>query len=109
MPENEDDEASGELSPSKVRTAIDRIEQKKLAIQLIESQRYIVKSRTGVPICEDQVEMIDDVVEQLGAAAEAVWPGDDMPAVAEIAEGEWVEEVTEDESDAESEAEDGEE
>jgi len=82
------------------------IEQKKLAIQLIESQRYVVKSRTGVPICDDQVEMIDDVVEQLGAAAEAVWPGDDMPPVEEIAEGEWVEEVTEDETDVDSEAED---
>lgn len=105
MPENEEF-GDGELPPSEVRTAMSRIEQKKLAIQLIESQRYVVKSRTGVPICEDQVEMIDDVVEQLGAAAEAVWPGDDMPPVEEIAEGEWVEEVTEDETDVDSEAED---
>jgi len=108
MPD-EDDDVSGELSPDEVRLAVDRIEQKKLAIQLIEAQRYIVKSRTGVPICDEQDGMIDDVVEQLGAAAEAVWPGDDMPPVEEIAEGEWVEEVTEDESDAESEAEDREE
>jgi len=101
MPDNEDDE-SGELPPSEVRTAIDRVDQKKLSIQLIEAQRYIVKSRTGVPICEKQDEMIDDVIERLGEAARATWPGDEMPAIEDIAEGEWVEEVTEDEDEAEA-------
>jgi len=104
----EDDNESEELSPGEVRGAIDRIDQKRLAIQLIEAQRYVVKARTGVKVCDEQDEMIDDVIEQLGEVAEATWPGNDMPAVEEIAEGEWVEEVTDDESD-EEEAEDEEE
>jgi len=101
----EDDEEPGELSPDEVRLAVDRIEQKKLAIQLIEAQRYVVKARTGVPICDDQDEMIDDVTERIGATAQAVWPGDDMPPLAEIAEGDWVDEVAgaEDESGTDAE------
>jgi len=107
MPDDENDEESGELSPEEVRLAVDRIEQKKLAIQLIEAQRYVVKARTGVPICDEQEVMINDVVEQLGAAAEATWPGNDMPPLAEIAEGDWVDEVTGAEAESDTDEETG--
>ncbi|SNZ12346.1 hypothetical protein SAMN06269185_1638 [Natronoarchaeum philippinense] len=115
MPEDDSNDNDGEemdvVDPEEVDHALDRLGQKRLAIDLLAAQRDIAESLVGVPVCEDQEEMVFGVLHDLEEAAEAVWPDDDMPDVGEIAEGDWDDdegENVEDEAENEEE-EDGEE
>ncbi|WP_121821058.1 hypothetical protein [Halostella salina] len=93
MPEDDSNDNNGEemdvVDPEEIDHALDRLGQKRLAIDLLAAQRDIAESLVGERVCEEQRELVFGVLHDLEAAAEAVWPGDDMPDVGEIAEGEW--------------------
>ncbi|WP_276270926.1 hypothetical protein [Haloarcula litorea] len=113
MPDDSNDndgEGMNVVDPEEIDHAIDRLDQKRLAIDLLAAQRDIAGSLVGVPVCEDQEELVFGVLHDLEEAAEAVWPGDDMPDVGEIAGGDWDdEEESEGEDESDEEEEDGEE
>lgn len=94
MPDRDDSGPAGESeAENDVRvpssSALDRIEQKRLAVKLRMHAEAVMQESESVLICDKQDELIDEAASKLFSAAEATWPGDEMPLLEEIRQGDW--------------------
>lgn len=87
MPEegDQEEEQGMDVDPVDIDHSLDRIEQKRLAVELLAAAGHVQRERDGVRECDEQAAAIDQAVERLGDAAKRIWPGDEMPPLEEVA------------------------